>query len=275
MKLAVQSLVGLVGLASANIHLNIGLHNHNANPDPHAWKAPALGDSRSPCPLLNTLANHNYIPRNGRDITHDDMISALTRALNLNATLAEGMAAQAQSANPDKTAETFSLEHLNQHNVVEHDASLSRIDAYFGNPQPFSETAFSQSRKYWTASTVTAKMLANSKVARQLDSKAFNPTYSYSETVDTASLSEIGGPILVFGDIEKGTIERDVLEYFYVNERLPTEAGWKTAGDAIGPEDAAKVGGMIAAAANLLTGSDEAAGAHKVKAKRENPHVWY
>lgn len=31
----------------------------------HAWKAPGKNDQRGPCPGLNSLANHNYIPHNG------------------------------------------------------------------------------------------------------------------------------------------------------------------------------------------------------------------
>jgi hypothetical protein len=31
----------------------------------HAWKAPGKTDQRGPCPGLNALANHGYIPHNG------------------------------------------------------------------------------------------------------------------------------------------------------------------------------------------------------------------
>lgn len=31
----------------------------------HAWTAPGSGDQRGPCPGLNALANHNYLPHNG------------------------------------------------------------------------------------------------------------------------------------------------------------------------------------------------------------------
>jgi hypothetical protein len=31
----------------------------------HAWKAPGQHDQRGPCPGLNSLANHGYIPHNG------------------------------------------------------------------------------------------------------------------------------------------------------------------------------------------------------------------
>ncbi|TFK18470.1 Cloroperoxidase [Coprinopsis marcescibilis] len=31
----------------------------------HPWRAPRAGDQRGPCPGLNTLANHGYLPRDG------------------------------------------------------------------------------------------------------------------------------------------------------------------------------------------------------------------
>ena len=31
----------------------------------HAWVAPKSGDQRGPCPGLNALANHGYLPHNG------------------------------------------------------------------------------------------------------------------------------------------------------------------------------------------------------------------
>lgn len=35
------------------------------NTGAHAWQMPAKTDQRGPCPGLNAMANHNYIPRNG------------------------------------------------------------------------------------------------------------------------------------------------------------------------------------------------------------------
>jgi hypothetical protein len=31
------------------------------------WRAPVPGDLRSPCPALNALANHGFLPRDGRN----------------------------------------------------------------------------------------------------------------------------------------------------------------------------------------------------------------
>jgi hypothetical protein len=44
----------------------------------HAWKAPGKYDQRGPCPGLNALANHNYLPHNGIG-TIDQFIDACIR----------------------------------------------------------------------------------------------------------------------------------------------------------------------------------------------------
>jgi len=46
------------------------------------------GQSRSPCPALNALANHNYLPHSGHDITLLQLMSALTQVYNLSFPLA-------------------------------------------------------------------------------------------------------------------------------------------------------------------------------------------
>lgn len=91
----------------------------------------------------------------------------------------------------------------------------SRSDAYFGNNHLFDPTVFAQTRSYWTDPTLTAAMLANSKLARQIHSKAFNPTYTYPQTTEETSYNEAGFPIIAFGNMEEGTVRRDWVEYFF------------------------------------------------------------
>ena len=38
---------------------------HVSNTGEYAWVAPGTGDQRGPCPGLNALANHGYLPHNG------------------------------------------------------------------------------------------------------------------------------------------------------------------------------------------------------------------
>lgn len=39
---------------------------------------------RSPCPMVNSLANHGYLPRDGLNISLADLIVAFTDAVNLD-----------------------------------------------------------------------------------------------------------------------------------------------------------------------------------------------
>jgi hypothetical protein len=99
----------------------------------------------------------------------------------------------------------------------------SRSDAYFGNNHVFNQTIFDQTRMYWTGNPLDANMLANGKVARQLQSKAGNPTYTFTSTMEQFSLGEVAAPILVFGDIEAATVNRTLVEYFFgeFDETIP------------------------------------------------------
>lgn len=104
--------------------------------------------------MMNTLANHGYLPRDGDNITRQVVIDAMGDALNFDSELAVIMFDQAVIANPEPNATFFTLyglptsdaalhlcgipdalglctdyelsvrDHLNQHNVLEHDASL-------------------------------------------------------------------------------------------------------------------------------------------------------
>jgi hypothetical protein len=172
-------------------------------------------------------------------------------------------------ANPEPNATFFTLDQLNVHNVLEHDASLSRTDAFFGSNHIFNETIFNTSRAFWTADTVTADMLANSKIYRQIESKAFNPEYKFTATTEQFSLGEVAAPIIAFGDIEKFTVPKDLMEYFFVNERFPTELGWKRKEKVMGVLDVMKVSQAIGKATSLITGGEEAA----AKLKRGDFHA--
>jgi hypothetical protein len=63
-------------------------------------------------------------------------------------------------------------------------------------------------------------MLANGKVARQLTSKAFNPNYTFTSSIENFSLGELAAPILIFGDIPGGTVNRSMVVYFFGKLKL-------------------------------------------------------
>lgn len=59
--------------------------------------------------MMNTLANHNFLPHDGRNITRDKLIRALGEALNFHPSLASLMFDMAIVVNPEPNATWFTL----------------------------------------------------------------------------------------------------------------------------------------------------------------------
>lgn len=59
--------------------------------------------------MMNTLANHGFLPHDGRNITKANAVHALSTALNFNTSLATLMWEQAIIANPEPNATFFTL----------------------------------------------------------------------------------------------------------------------------------------------------------------------
>ncbi|KAJ3808319.1 Chloroperoxidase [Lentinula aff. lateritia] len=99
----------------------------------HAFIAPGQGDVRSPCPALNTLANHGYINRSGKGISASSLIASLTSIYHLSLPLATTLVAGGfLSCCSGDIGEGISLHALAAHNKIEHDASLVHDDALPG-----------------------------------------------------------------------------------------------------------------------------------------------
>ncbi|KAF7522421.1 heme-thiolate peroxidase [Neopestalotiopsis clavispora] len=190
------------------------------------WSPPGPDDVRAPCPMLNSLANHGFFPHDGKDITEDVTIAALADALNVDKSLSQFLHDKAVSTNPTPGATTFSLSDLSNHNILEHDASLSRADYYWGDDHTFNETVFNETRSYWTDETVTVKMAADARLARVHSSIATNPSYSMSDLGNEFSLGETAAYIIALGDRDDATVQKSFVEYLFENERLPLELGW-------------------------------------------------
>ncbi|KAF2736484.1 Cloroperoxidase [Polyplosphaeria fusca] len=192
----------------------------------HKWHPAGPADVRAPCPMLNSLANHGFLPHDGKAITENITISALNAALNINETLARFLHEAAATTNPQPNATTYDLDHLNRHNFLEHDASLSRVDLHFGNVQPFNQTVFDKTRAFFTDEIITVQMAANARKAAIDNSNATNPEFSLSEQGEGFSLGESVAYIIALGDAATHNVRRDLVEYLFEKERLPVELGW-------------------------------------------------
>ncbi|KAJ3943672.1 uncharacterized protein N0V96_006602 [Colletotrichum fioriniae] len=189
---------------------------------------------RAPCPLLNSLANHGYLPRNGQNISVDALIEGMHAGLNLreDAKLffrVQGNKALEASSTGNK--DTFHLNDLNKHDLIEHDASLSRADIYFGDNWSFNQTIFDETKSYWPSETISISDAAKALVARQKSAEKINPEYKLPLDGYTNSLGQTAMYLGLFGDYDDGNANRAWVECFFENERLPFELGWQRRSD--------------------------------------------
>ncbi|KAK3209081.1 hypothetical protein GRF29_69g697789 [Pseudopithomyces chartarum] len=145
------------------------------------WKAPAEGDDRGPCPMLNTLANHGYLPRNGRDISKDMAIEVLDEVLNWDETVVSDLYDFAQPTNPQPNATTINLKELTRHNILEHDASLSRQDSQFGPADVFNEKIWNETVAHFKGDVIDVGMAAKARTARTIAATSMNALFTFPQ----------------------------------------------------------------------------------------------
>jgi len=92
----------------------------------HEWSPPKEGDSRSPCPALNAMANHGYLPHDGMNISIFRLIGALRACYGLSLPFSVFLAIG--SFFLLKRISPVSLEQIGKHNCIEHNASLVHDD---------------------------------------------------------------------------------------------------------------------------------------------------
>ncbi|KAJ7072768.1 Chloroperoxidase [Mycena amicta] len=125
-------------------------------PDPaHPFIAPGPDAQRGPCPAMNTLANHGYIPRNGI-ATFEEITLGVMEAFNIEPNMAANMVATNMLTRGNPFVNKISIggvsplvpplpgkidgaetKGIAQHGRVEGDASMTRADAFIGDNRNF------------------------------------------------------------------------------------------------------------------------------------------
>ncbi|KAK7188781.1 chloroperoxidase-like protein [Paraphaeosphaeria sporulosa] len=232
----VTTILGLTALAGAQFNYD-------------DWRAPASGDLRSPCPVLNALANHGFLPRDGRNIlrrnepqtwricshkphvvTQGVLIKA-TSAVNLSTEVTVGLFLAALKTSSDPASGAFTLQDLKKHNIIEHDGSLSRADT--GTPgagdQEFNRDVFNEFKSFFKGATqISLPLAAAARWARVKSAHKSNPNFLYGPSQRFNSYAETSIYFQLLLDPNKGTVPLEWLEIVFCEERLPAREGWKT-----------------------------------------------
>ena len=213
-------------------------------PPGHEWHPPVPGrDSRSPCPGLNILANHGYLPRSGLNISLPVLRSAVKEAFNFAPEpfdVAFKMAVDFQfttTGDPD----TWNLHDLNTHDTIEFDGSLSWSDYALGNNHDFDPAIWRTvaerldlysyrkkgGKKSLADTHVTVESVARARALRVKDAMAANPHFNRTAVDGGASIATTALFMTTLWDDEAGAVPKAWAESFFERERMPWCEGYR------------------------------------------------
>ncbi|KAL2799451.1 Chloroperoxidase [Aspergillus keveii] len=205
----------------------------------HEWRRPGPGDLRSPCPGLNVMANHGYLPRDGRDISLEDLHAAILGAYNYHPATLDSAFQMAIDFNLSSTgnASTFHLSDLNKHGAIEHDGSLSRSDFDLGDNHSFDPEVWNgtaTSLGLYDAGVdceedlyVTVEVAARARAARFREAEELNPEFNVSELALMGSVGETALYMTTLWDYAAGAVPKAWIRAFFEEERIPYLEGFK------------------------------------------------
>ncbi|KAL1405621.1 hypothetical protein Q8F55_009260 [Vanrija albida] len=238
-KLTEQSVIDAFGLNTPHEQLvnqtrkranfiGLGLGEDEAHP----WIAPGPGDHRGPCPGLNTIANHGYIPRNGI-VNPIELIVGTFQGLHLSPDGSIFLALISFIWKGDLPTLTLSIggKHgigggLSSHGLLEGDASVTRDDAYFGDQssvQPRKVAQYVDEINKNGGGQVTAQVVANMRRIAWLESRNTNPNFDFNPWRMLVAYAESGFQHQVLRGTLKNYGAAEIQSWF-LQERFPP--GW-------------------------------------------------
>lgn len=217
--------------------------------DNHDFHNPLVTDRRSPCPMLNSLANHGYLPRNGCNVSVDQIVNGIDEALNISPNSTRPVAELAVTLSTTGNSSTLNLDDLNTHGVIEHDGSLSRNDIYFGDNHSFNRTIFNTVAAFFTKDVISITTAAKARKSRLASARAANPAFNFTAREERFSQFETALYLAVFGNGTEGNAKTKWVEIMFREARLPYKEGFKRSKDVITNDDVVELANKVAAAA--------------------------
>ncbi|KAK5662487.1 hypothetical protein OQA88_8398 [Cercophora sp. LCS_1] len=222
------------------------------SPPRGTYALPVPTDTRGPCPMLNTLANHGYISRTGRNVLASDITTALQDILGVSwlitfffthpifftrrdpttslwSTICRfpfrfGMR-NANQTDPVTKKPCLDLDQLGTPGAIEHDISLTRRDRAQGDcitlQQDLVDDLLAASSD---GKTLSVEDLAGFRKRRIEEQTEVNSHVKYGRVEHSFACMEIALLLGVFGDGRR--VRCDFARAFMKEERIPVQEGW-------------------------------------------------
>lgn len=201
----------------------------------HPWIAPGPGDIRGPCPGLNTLANHGYLPRNGI-CTPQELMMGVWKGLSMSPELSGILAIAGVVWKADIKTLKISIGAgtqgtgvgLSNHGFIEGDASVTRDDSIIGDQVHVNETKLHRyydiiHRLGTNGYDINPEVCAESRYVAWKDSVDSNHAMDFNPLRHLVAYAESAFAMEVFrGQNQSCTSE--TIDWFFVRERFPP--GW-------------------------------------------------
>lgn len=159
------------------------------------WAPPGPKDIRGPCPAMNSMANHDIIPHNGRNMTVPVLVKALGETFNLSPELAGIVSQLGVNTAPDPSQGSFKLSDLNKHNAFEHDASMSRVDFYHSGEEgiaKFDQRTFDRFMSHFKGMEyISIEAAAAARYSMVQYSRKNTPGFTYTQQHQITSYAEV------------------------------------------------------------------------------------
>ncbi|MCJ1479386.1 hypothetical protein MMC13_008071 [Lambiella insularis] len=201
-------------------------------PDFTLFDKPSGSDVRSACPGLNALSNHYFLRHSGKGITKKAAVQAMADGLNVGQDVADLLWGGAQhwklTHMDPKLGEVFDLDEVSRHGGIEHDGSLTRLDASEGDNKSVNPGLVAKFMAYFKGGDVTSDAAAHALDTRIKSNKKEHPKGD-GDTPKTNIFSWGNLAMLIgtMGDVGKGSAPGGVVHTFLTEERLPVDQGWK------------------------------------------------
>ncbi|KAI0068697.1 Cloroperoxidase [Artomyces pyxidatus] len=187
--------------------------------DSHEWIPAGPGDSRSPCPALNSLANQGYLPRDGKNITIPFLVGVLRNVYQVSFPFAVALAVG--GATMCGNGYKFDLHDLALHNKIEHDASLTHADVEEGGK--FAPTVPDAKLLQAMLDSTDRDYLTFDDLVRVRMARDETIVHPFTGTQVTICNGEVALILQVLGD-ENGHVKKTWVRQWFGEERLPD--GW-------------------------------------------------